>query len=59
MSFTEETTKTYFCDLCGEEIGSKHPYEFKGKHFCSTCFDELKEWIESYDSYDDGLRVTK
>ncbi|MCK5023284.1 MAG: hypothetical protein KAS04_03870 [Candidatus Aenigmarchaeota archaeon] len=49
MSFTEETTKTYFCDLCGEEIELKHPYKFKEKHICSKCFDELKEWIESYD----------
>ncbi|MCK4551241.1 MAG: hypothetical protein KAT91_04760 [Candidatus Aenigmarchaeota archaeon] len=49
MSEIIEEVRTYICDLCGEEIELKHPYEGKGKHFCSNCFDALKDWINEYE----------
>lgn len=36
------TIDKYYCDICGDCIDEKIPFEFKGKHICFVCREELK-----------------
>lgn len=43
MSKEEETTTTYHCDLCGEEIESYHEgyNQVSGKDICDDCREKI------------------
>lgn len=43
MSKETETIEKYYCNFCDEFIEEKIPFEFKGKHFCFKCREELVE----------------
>lgn len=44
MSERIEETTYWDCDVCDEEIETKHtPYHYKGKHFCESCIKAISE----------------